>query len=244
MAPSSRSANLLPSLDLVHRSVATELAYTLSRMQVLERIPGNPIGIAYRRIENGPVALMARHLPSPFFNSVVGLRAGHEAHIEPLVAWYRENDATPRFLIVPGDDDAALGRELTRFGYYQSGFQPSLIGESGAEPDVADGIAIELVTSAGVMEDFLDAYVKGWGFASKDHEQFKANVRAWLGQAGWSLYLGRIDGRAAAAAVLFVHENAAYLADAATDPSFRQRGLHRALLRRRIADAAAAGVDF
>ena len=80
---------LIPSLRVIRRTLECEIAYTLSRMAVLERIPGNPVGIAYRQLEGGAVALMARHLPVPSFNSVVGLRAGHEGQIEPLVAWYR-----------------------------------------------------------------------------------------------------------------------------------------------------------
>jgi len=42
---------LVPSLDLVHRVTDVAAAYTIARMQVLEAIPGNPIGIAYRRFE-------------------------------------------------------------------------------------------------------------------------------------------------------------------------------------------------
>jgi GNAT superfamily N-acetyltransferase len=74
--------------------------------------------------------------------------------------------------------------------------------------------------------------------------RFKQNVRGWLSQPGWSLYLARADGRAAAAATLFMHDKVGYCADAATDPAFRGRGLHTALLARRIRDASAAGADF
>jgi hypothetical protein len=57
-------------------------------MEVLERLPGNPIGINYRWVDETAVALMSR-LPS--FSRVVGLRAGHEQRIEELVCWYREH---------------------------------------------------------------------------------------------------------------------------------------------------------
>jgi hypothetical protein len=93
---------LIPSLRVIRRTLECEIAYTQSRMAVLERIPGNPIGIAYRHLEGGAVALMARHLPVPGFNSVVGLRAGHETQLEPLVGWYRDNGAKARFETVPG----------------------------------------------------------------------------------------------------------------------------------------------
>ena len=54
----------------------------------------------------------------------------------------------------------------------------------------------------------------------------------------------RIDGRPAGAATLYVHDRVGYLADAATDPSFRRRGIQVALLRRRIHDARGFGADL
>jgi GNAT superfamily N-acetyltransferase len=237
-------ASSLASLDLIHRAIDVDIAYTISRLQVLERLPGNPIGVAYRRIDERIAALTARHIPSPSFNRVVGLRAGDEAHIAPLVAWYREHEVTAQFEMVPGDYDAALGRELARHGFHQSGFHPALacrMGDAIAPPPPAD---VEHVTTAAAMEDFLDAYVAGWGFPEQQHAQFKANVRPWLHQPGWSLYLARLDGRPAATATLFVHGDTAYCADATTDPACRRRGLHSALLHRRIMDARNAGADL
>ena len=243
-ALSGPQARLPPSCNLVRRSIAAELAYTLSRMQILERIPGNPVGIEYRPIAEGTVALMARHIPSPTFNTVVGLRAGQAKHIAPLAAWYRDSGVKGRFAVVPGDGDAALVQALARVGYHQSGFHTSLIGEPYADETAPDGVTVELVANADVMEDFLVAYISGWGFPPKDHAQFKANVRPWLGQPGWTLYLVRCDGKPAAAGVLYVDAKVGYLADSATDPQFRRRGAQTALLRRRLRDAGAAGVDF
>jgi GNAT superfamily N-acetyltransferase len=235
---------MIASVEMIDRVTEADVAYTIARMQVLEAVPGNPVGIAYRRIDDHTTALMARHLPSPSFNRVVGLRAGDERHIAPLDAWYREAGVAARFEMIPGHFDAALGRELMRLGYAHSAFHAALIcppGGSAAEPGE---IAIEAVTTAAQMEHFLHAYVAGWGSPAKDHERFKTNVRPWLGLPGWSLYLARQAGRPAAAATLFVHGAVGYLADACTDPAFRRRGLHTALIRRRIADAHRAGADL
>ena len=232
---------LIPSLDLVQRTLAVDIAYTISRMKVLGRIPGNPLCIAYRWIDETAVALMSR-LPS--FSRVAGMRAGHERHIESLVLWYREHGIKPKFEMVPGHYDAGLGRELTRLGFFQSGFHVSVIGEAHPAAPADAGFEIDRVTTLPMMEHFLDAYVAGWGIAEKDHAQFKANVRPWLDQAGWSLYLARMNGRPAAAATLFVKDRVGYLADATTDPAFRRHGFQTALLRRRIRDAAAAGADL
>jgi GNAT superfamily N-acetyltransferase len=235
---------LITSLEAIERIIDTDVAYTLARMQVLERIPGNPIGIAYRRIGDRATALIARHLPSPSFNRVVGLRAGAERHLAEADAWYREAGALARFEMIPGHFDAALGRELARLGYCHSGFHAALTCPPGLAPADGEQVHIEAVTTAAQMEDFLRAYVAGWSLPATDHERFKANVGSWLGQPGWSLYLARQDGQPAAAATLYIHGTVAYLADACTDPAFRRRGLHTALLHRRVADARRAGADL
>jgi len=233
----------IPSLRIVRRAVECEIAYTLSRMRVLERLAGNPVGIAIRQLEGGAVAVMARHLPVAGFNSVVGLRAGHEQQLEALADWYRAEGVKVRFEIVPGYYDGAVGRELARLGYFQSGFHTSLVCEPQLEvPAAAPGIAIEQIAGAAALDQFLGTHAVGWSIP--DVSGFKANVRGWLGQPGWSLYLARLDGQPAATAILYVADKVGYCADAATNPAFRGRGLQTALLHRRIADASTAGVDF
>jgi hypothetical protein len=150
----SMSDTLIPSLELVQRTLAADISYTISRMRVLERIPGNPIGVAYRWIDETAVALMSR---LPAFSRVVGLRSGHQHHIRPLVVWYREHGIEPTFEMVPGMYDAALGSELTRLGFYQSGFHASLIGTPGAAAFARGEDGIEPVSTAEAMEDYLDA---------------------------------------------------------------------------------------
>jgi hypothetical protein len=234
---------MTPSLERIRRTLDAELSYTISRLQVLERIPGNPVGVAFRRIDDGAVALMARHLPVPDFNAVVGLRAGHARRVPPLARWYRDRDVKGRFQVVPGLCDESICRALARAGYFQSAFHVSLIGEPDlSAPAPSNGIVIEPVTTPALLEDCLDAFAAGWGIPEK--EGFKANVRPWLQQPGWSLYVARLDGRPAAAATLYVRDGVGYFADAATDPAFRGRGLHAALLRRRHHDATAAGADL
>jgi GNAT superfamily N-acetyltransferase len=237
------SARFPPSLALIHRAIEAATAYTVARMRILERIPGNPIGIAVRTSDN-VAALMARHLPSPPFNTVVGLRQGQADRISSIVEWYRLHGLPGRFAIASGEDDPALGREFSRLGYVQSGCHATLIREPHPDLAAPGDIAVEPVETAQQLEEFLTAYVNGWGIPATAHDQFKQNVRPWLGQPGWSLYLARAEGRPAAAATLFIHAGVGYFADSATDPAFRGRGLHMALLRRRLFDASAAGVDF
>ena len=165
---------------------------------------------------------MARNLPSSSFNRVVGIRKGQADQVRQLVEWYRERGAEGRFEIAAGDYDPALGRELTRLGFFQSGFHAALIGEPELRASAPSDISVEPVMSGADMEEFLEAYVRGWGIPDAAREPFKANVRSWSGESGWSLYVARVDGKPAAAAILFVHAGVGYFADAATDPAFRR----------------------
>jgi GNAT superfamily N-acetyltransferase len=237
------STRLISSLEIVHRVDDAALAYTLARMKVLERIPGNPVGIAWRTLD-GATALMAKNLPSASFNSVVGIRKGQADQVRQLVEWYHERGGGGRFEMAAGDYDPAVGRELARLGFFQSGFHAALVGEPDAKAEAAQEIPVERVSRRRDMEDFLDAYVTGWGIPDSAREQFKANVRSWLDEPGWSLYVAKVDGRPVATAILFIHAGIGYFADSATDPAFRGRGIHAALLTRRLRDAGAAGVDF
>jgi hypothetical protein len=160
---------LIPSHELIQRTLSADIAYTISRMKVLERLQGNPLGIGYRWVDDTAVALTSRLAP---FCRVIGLRAGHEKHIEGLVRWYRENAIKPKFEMVPGHYHAHLGRELNRLGFFQSGFHASLLGATG-DFDLAEHEGcIERVTTALALEEYLDAYVAGWEIATKDQAQF------------------------------------------------------------------------
>ena len=79
--------DILPSTDLIDRTLGIENSYTISRMQVLESLPGNPVGIAFRHAGATAIGMMAKHFPNPNFNKIVGLRGGEEGEIAPLVAW-------------------------------------------------------------------------------------------------------------------------------------------------------------
>src|SRR6201999_2449389 len=179
-------------------------------------------------------------LPVPSFNAIIGLRAGDEADIAGVLQWYRDNGAEAQIEIVPGLEDAALLRELARVGFQHSGFHASVIvrPQDAAAPD--PGADVQHVTDRAMLEDFLTAYIAGWQIP--DGEGFRRNVRPWIDQEGWSLFLGRVDGKPAAEGILYVREGFAYLADAATDPQYRGRGLQTALLAHRLRHAAEQGV--
>ena len=237
------AADSAPDRALIRRILAAEAAYSASRMGVLQRLPGNPLAIELRRVgEAGAAALMARNVAmNPYFNRVVGIADEETDAVPELIDWYRSAGVPPQFELAPGIAGPALFAALARAGLAQTGFQTTLIGAPDAHPGSRPGIEVERVATPAQLELFLDAYAAGREVP--DREGFKANVRGWLGEPGWSLYLARCDGAPAGGAVLHLHDRLGYLADAAVDPAFRRKGAHRALIARRGADAAAAGAE-
>ena len=150
----TRSRIVIPSLARVERTLSVDIAYTTLRMRVLERLAGNRLGIAYRWIDATAVALMSR---LPAFCRVIGLRAGHEPHIGPLVRSYRDHDGKPTFEIGPGHYHPSLGRELRQHGLFHSGFHAALAGELPIGEVATAATAVEHVTSFRAMDDYLDA---------------------------------------------------------------------------------------
>ncbi len=230
----------VPSEERLRRVIEAECEYTISRLGVLERLPGNPVGVAWRRLA-GAYAFSARHLPIASFNRVVGLANGQAVEVAPLAETFAAQNITGRFEIVPGDPCPDVLAALVKAGYAQAEFHAMLFGAPHAAPPPPPGVTIEIV-DASTLEAFLDCYAAGWGVA--EPTGFKNNVRGWLGQPGWTLYLGRYEGRPVGGAILFMHGATGYCADSAVDPAWRGHGVHQALLHRRSADAKAAGADL
>jgi hypothetical protein len=233
---------MIASLRRIRRIVEAQTAYRLWQLETLERLGGNPLGIAWRQLDEGAIAQMARRLPGPTHNRVIGLRGDLVAKIAPLIAWYAEAGIKPLLETISAYDDPALAGELARRGYYQSGFQVVLAAAPVMPGQEAVGNAIEVVDSSGQLAAFLEVY--GWPGRGASEAGLKAARLAGLRAGGVSLYLGRSQARPAAAAVLFVRNGLGYCAPAVGAAANEGAGLDAALLGRRIADARDAGVEW
>ncbi len=69
----------------------------------------------------------------------------------------------------------------------------------------------------------------------------RRNQSFWCDVADWHLFLARVDGEPAGAAVLSVHDDIGYLAAGSVLPAFRARGVHAALDRGTSRDGRVRG---
>lgn len=101
------------------------------------------------------------------------------------------------------------------------------------------------VIGPGEAELWAEVCVRGWTHDHPEYESFMREVGALLtAREGSVCFLAEIDGEAAAAAALFLHEGVALFAGASTIPEKRRRGLQSALLAARIGYAHRHGCDL
>jgi len=147
--------------------------------------------------------------------------------------------------------DPSLGSALTDRGYSLHGFENVLglpLDRRTPGPEVG-GVTVELVTDATLrawIDIAVDAFANldGTGSAAPDdfqREQLTEVFEEMTGVPGFIRYVARIEGDAVGEAAMRIDGDLAQLAGAGTLPRARGRGVQKALLQRRLADAAAAG---
>jgi GNAT superfamily N-acetyltransferase len=228
-------APLIPDLDLVRRCQAMFGGYTASRVGIVAARPANPLGAAVRRYE-GALALRAPPFGEHFFNRAFGFTDETLEAAAEVADWYAEAGVRGAFEIAPGPPSDGLAALLHERGYRQTRFHAAFAGHAEPPQRPSPGVEVRRLEDDSELEAFSDAYHVGWNTT-----QFRMPIKPWLAAPGWSLYLGLCDGVPAGAAILYLADGGAYLADSAVVPEWRRRGVHRALLDRRCADAAAAG---
>jgi GNAT superfamily N-acetyltransferase len=228
-------AVFIPRLDEVRRAQAIVGGYTRSRQAIIAARPGNPMGAEARDFGAGAFALRTPGFPGSVFNRAYGFWDALIDEAPAVIDWFAAGVGGV-FELAPGQPIAKIGRLLAEAGYAQTGFHSTLVGPIGLADAPGEGVEIVRLDGEADLPAFSDVYHRGWAIAD-----FRVPMASWLTAPGWSLYLARFEGQPAGAAILYIVGEDAYLADGAVDPAFRRHGVHRALLDRRCADAAAAG---
>lgn len=187
-----------------------------------------------------------------FQNRVNGLRPTDASLVPLIVDWYAERGVRPWFELVPSDDAGDLLAALAAAGAVPIGFHGVVHGPAAPPPaSAARALAPDLQVDVVVVDSAdADAFATFRRVRTEAHElppgirdEAAADLGGWRHAAGATLYLATVAGVPAATAALTVDRDSgiAYLADGATVPAFRGRGLQSLLIGRRLVDGAAAG---
>lgn len=144
-----------------------------------------------------------------------------------------------RWSVMPGSKPDDLGERLARRGLMRS----ESIGMARATTPAIDapaGMEVVRVDAAGV-DEFTRVMAEGW---EKDPAEIAPLHRFSIGDPRQRFYVGRVDGETAGCANYGNCGTSAYLIGGVVLPRFRGRGLYRALIAARLADAAAEAIPL
>lgn len=202
----------------------------------------------------GGLAVLSR--PGAPINKIAGVGFGaalESAALDEVEASWRERGEAVRFEIGTLADPDVF-RALTARGYRLDGFEHVLgrpLAVADGAPTLPPGVTVERVTDA-TSELWLDVSADGFsvpdGSAPEPSAGTRDALRALFSDFGRASevprYLARVDGAPAGVASVRFADGLAQLCGATTLPGFRRRGVQRALLLARLADAVAAGCDL
>ncbi|HXM92742.1 MAG TPA: GNAT family N-acetyltransferase [Candidatus Dormibacteraeota bacterium] len=228
-------------IEMAEAQAAVECTETYERLR-----PGS--NTAVERIGGGFAIYCGPNLPT---TQAVGLGLDGpigEEEFDRLEEFYRSRGEAVRVESCPLAD-LSLFEQFGRRGYRVTEFSSVMARTMPTQMTMenwdapAGGVTIEKVEE----EHFeLWTFTVAQGFA--EHypvTQELLNVMKMFAQgASAECYLARIDGKVAGGATLAVRDGVAGLFGASTLPAFRNRGVQTALLRTRLARAAAAGCDL
>lgn len=223
---------------LVSQVQAAQFEYLRGRMNAMREVRGDAGAVRYFEAEHVR-ACMAPGVPNPFFNQVFVGGPAEPRDVESVLALFEQYGMTPRFEIAPGAISSALAKLLSERGFIHTQSDPiHILTEREVNERPGSDIQIHRVGSVEALDSFKTTYVRAWQVEAWLAPILQSYVERWLQVSGWTLYLATGGELPVGIGVLFETGDAAYLADAATIPQFRGRGVQSALIARRVADAS------
>ena len=188
-------------------------------------------------------------------NKVIGLGFDGPLDLDALqtieARWRERNEPVRIELSILAD--ATIAPALSERGYRLHGFENVLARR--VTPDhsaMAAGVTVETLRDEDLpawIDIAVNAFknLDGTGSVADDampREELERVLRDFGEVPGFTRYLARIDGQPVGEAALRIDGDLAQVAGAGTLPAFRGRGVQKALLQQRLADARAAGCDL
>jgi GNAT superfamily N-acetyltransferase len=203
-------------------------------------VPGNPEGYAIYR--DDPIrAVLSTNPRAGWATHAFGATGQPAEAVRRVVAFFNARGVPAVIRIVPDGFDAEQADVLGALGLRQVRFHSILWAPLPLPSASPSPIDIREVTTLDAMDAHIDIQLSVYGVPPEIIDRLRPLRRTWLGSEGRRFYLAYVDGQPAAEAALHWRGDLAYLESAGTLPAFRRRGIQRALIDRRIADATKLG---
>jgi hypothetical protein len=155
------------------------------------------------------------------------------ASIDLIEQFYQAHGLPPEFEVCPHADPSLLAALASR-RYVPLSFRNVFAHALSAIPDPPEDIEVRDVTEEN-FSAWSTVLLEGFGYNDPERRD---RVALWnrmlFARPEAALFIAMVDGRPAGAANVLTHGQGASLGGATTVPAARRRGVHRALLLRRL----------
>jgi GNAT superfamily N-acetyltransferase len=204
--------------------------------------PGNPMKTEMLR-HGAAIATKVPFVPgNAFMNTIHGLE--DPAALPPILEFYAATRQPCWIELYTHNATPELGQALIAHGFTPQSQNAVLLGPADARGGrVRKDVEVHDVAPA-ELELFLQVLARGFDTPEGILAGVVRNQHFWGDVPEWRLLLARVGGEPAGAAVVALTDGGAYLASGSTLPAFRSRGVHTALVARRLEIAQAEGCHF
>jgi GNAT superfamily N-acetyltransferase len=231
------------SVRALHQAYADK---TESFFLGLQRAPGDPCQVRLRTFGSARTFLAHGH---DWLNRATLVGDETFEQLDEIIAYFAEQrepchvEWNPGNCYRPDTWNDELGRRLLDRGFLPGGFRCVWFREILADaPDDAPAVSVRHFGP-----DQLDAFLRLLAVIEQQTDEQKAQARLSVlygeGDPRWHHYIGYVDDVPCSTATLFASGRIGYLEWSQTLQAYRGRGCHQALIRRRLADASAAGCE-
>jgi GNAT superfamily N-acetyltransferase len=158
------------------------------------------------------------------------------ALLPEIVAFYSATEQ-PCWITVLPYTPVAVTDALLQAGFRVESYSSTMVASPVPQPPAGDADIEEIGRDQ--LDVFLDTINLGFDSAPAMLANLRRNQSFWCDVPSWHLFLARVDGAPAGAAVLSIHDDIGYLAAGCVLPPFRGRGLQTGLIAARLQRAAA-----
>lgn len=211
---------------------------------MLAAAAGAELGVATRTWSDGVWSVRTRaspeHEPG---NQITGLSPERLDLLDAILPWYDEVGCSARVRLPGAALEVDVGEALARRGFVAHELEAWMAAPLDAIRLDAPHHDIRPVEDAASLDAFFTAFNAGWEVPEAKQPIARAALGPLPAPTGWHRFVAFVDGEPAGEAILALFDDVAYLAEAATAPRFRRRGVQRALIAHRAEFARAAGAQ-
>jgi hypothetical protein len=234
---------ILPSPELILKIEQSEKDYMQDRMEAIRNRQGNPEGVDIAYFGNA-MCIYSKTMPWPAFNTVKGFSSADVDYIDDILDFYRSRQRKVQFEIVPSRVDQRTLTELSKRGFYQSGFHNSMYCKPVSEKiPLPDQVQIRELNEK-EFTTYATIHCRGTGLPDNGIPPVAENNRVLWHRPGWKFFIAYVFDQPAAAGVMYSKNGICSLTFAATLPKYRNQGLHKVLLKTRIVEAASQNCEL